>query len=193
MAHSLCPVESKGAAWVQHYNSIIIWSILIGSLGELSWVIFPDRGRTTGISSCLELGLLLIGPNLLNWIPQLKDVELQLRRITGGWKEGLTPFCGSGDTRKEQLLGQHSHLGLCWVYVLCINRNVSEFAHGSLCKHLWCVCHVQVCRCVSVFAQGMCMSAYLVTTTCFLSLDKPWPPGLVSPPTSLEPSGRTDI
>lgn len=112
MAHSLCPVEGKGAAWVQHYKAIIIWSILIGSLGELSWVILPDRGRTTGISSCLELGLLLTGPDLLNWILQLKDVQLQLRKIRGGWKAGLTPFCGSGDTRKEQLLGQHSHLGL---------------------------------------------------------------------------------
>ena len=113
MAHSFCPVESKGAAWVQHYKAIIIWSIVIGSLAELSWVILPDRGRTTGISSCLELGLLLTRPDLLNWILQLKDVELQLRRIRGGWKEGLTPFCGSGNMRKEQLFGQHSHLGLC--------------------------------------------------------------------------------
>lgn len=36
MAHSFYPVESKGAAWVQRYKAIIIWSILIGSLGELS-------------------------------------------------------------------------------------------------------------------------------------------------------------
>ena len=72
----------------------------------------PPRGRITSTSSRLELGLLLTGPNLLNWIPQLKDVELQLRKTRGGWKAGLTPFCDSGDTRKEQLLGQHSHLGL---------------------------------------------------------------------------------
>ena len=26
--------------------------------------------------------------------------------------------------------------GSLWVYVLCINRNVSEFAHGSLCEYL---------------------------------------------------------
>lgn len=80
----------------------------------------------------------------------------------------LVTSYGSRVTRKKQLWGQYSPspCHVLWVCIPCINRNVSEFAPGSLL--LWAsmigvpVLTLQVC----VFAQGMCMS---LVTKCIFS------------------------
>ena len=104
----------------------------------------------------------------------------------------LVTSYGSRDTRKKQLWGQYSPspCHVLWVCIPCVNRNVSEFAHGSLFLWASMICVPVLTLQVCVFAQGMCMS--ILWQNAFF-LDKSWPPGLASPPAPLEPSSRTVI